>query len=105
MVNYFYEEQQYDQNLFNQYFDVAKSSTLDVLGDTFTETLYYNPASALFRLAEQHTYDGTRGRVLSKEEYMEIVPKKITEQNKEGVYKYLNFHQVSSSQLTNLVHS
>lgn len=71
MVNYFYEEQQYDQNLFNQYFDVAKSSTLDVLGDTFTETLYYNPASALFRLAEQHTYDGTRGRVLSKEEYMD----------------------------------
>jgi aconitate hydratase 2 / 2-methylisocitrate dehydratase len=45
------------------------------------------------------------GRLPSKEEYMEIVPKKITEKNKEGVYKYLNFHQVSSSQLTNLVHS
>lgn len=71
MVNYFYEEQQYDQNLFNQYFDVAKSSTLDVLGDTFSETLYYNPANALYRLAEQHSYDGTRGKVLSKEEYME----------------------------------
>ena len=45
------------------------------------------------------------GRLPSKEEYMEIVPKKITEQNKEGVYKYLNFHQVTSEQLTNLVHS
>jgi len=45
------------------------------------------------------------GRLPSKEEYMEIVPKKITEENQEGVYKYLNFHQVSSEQLTNLVHS
>uniref|UniRef100_UPI004048002D bifunctional aconitate hydratase 2/2-methylisocitrate dehydratase n=1 Tax=Aliarcobacter sp. TaxID=2321116 RepID=UPI004048002D len=45
------------------------------------------------------------GRLPSIEEYMEIVPKKITEKNREGVYKYLNFHQVTSSQLTNLVHS
>ena len=45
------------------------------------------------------------GRLPSKAEYMEIVPKKITEDNKEGVYKYLNFHEVTSEQLTNLVHS
>ena len=45
------------------------------------------------------------GRLPSVEEYMEIVPKKITEKNKEGVYKYLNFHQVTSEQLKNLVHS
>mgnify|MGYP003387007079 FL=1 len=45
------------------------------------------------------------GRLPTKAEYMEIVPKKITEQNKEGVYKYLNFHEVTSDQLTNLVHS
>ena len=45
------------------------------------------------------------GRLPTKEEYMEIVPKKITEQNKEGVYKYLNFHEVSADHLTNLVHS
>ncbi|WP_072681928.1 bifunctional aconitate hydratase 2/2-methylisocitrate dehydratase [Arcobacter sp. LA11] len=45
------------------------------------------------------------GRLPSKEEYMEIVPKKITEDNKDGVYKYLNFHQVTGDQLTNLVHS
>ncbi|MAC82522.1 MAG: bifunctional aconitate hydratase 2/2-methylisocitrate dehydratase [Arcobacter sp.] len=45
------------------------------------------------------------GRLPTKAEYMEIVPKKITEDNKEGVYKYLNFHQVTGDQLTNLVHS
>jgi len=45
------------------------------------------------------------GRLPTKAEYMEIVPKKITEKNKEGVYKYLNFNQVSPEQLTNLVHS
>ncbi len=45
------------------------------------------------------------GRLPTKEEYMEIVPKKITEKNKDGVYKYLNFHEVTSEQLTNLVHS
>lgn len=45
------------------------------------------------------------GRLPSVKEYMEIVPKKITEKNKDGVYKYLNFHQVTSAQLTNLVHS
>ena len=45
------------------------------------------------------------GRLPSVAEYMEIVPKKITEKNKDGVYKYLNFHQVTSAQLTNLVHS
>lgn len=45
------------------------------------------------------------GRLPTVAEYMEIVPKKITEKNKEGVYKYLNFHQVTSEQLTNLVHS
>ena len=45
------------------------------------------------------------GRLPTKAEYMEIVPKKITEDNKDGVYKYLNFHQVTGDQLTNLVHS
>ncbi len=45
------------------------------------------------------------GRLPSVKEYMEIVPKKITEKNRDGVYKYLNFHQVTSAQLTNLVHS
>ena len=71
MANYFYEEQQFDQNLFNQYFDVAPASDLDVLGATFQETLYYNPANALLRLAEQYSYEGRRGQTLTKDEYME----------------------------------
>jgi aconitate hydratase 2/2-methylisocitrate dehydratase len=45
------------------------------------------------------------GRLPSVEEYMKIVPQKITEKNRDGVYKYLNFHQVTSAQLTTLVHS
>ncbi|MGM0519863.1 MAG: bifunctional aconitate hydratase 2/2-methylisocitrate dehydratase [Campylobacterota bacterium] len=45
------------------------------------------------------------GRLPSKEEYMEIVPKKITAENKDGVYRYLNFNKVSKDQLTNLVTS
>ena len=70
MANYYYEEQQFDQNMFDRYFDVAPASDLDVLGATFQETLYYNPANALLRLAEQYSYDGERGEVLTKEEYM-----------------------------------
>jgi aconitate hydratase 2/2-methylisocitrate dehydratase len=45
------------------------------------------------------------GRLPSVEEYMEIVSKKINEKNKDGVYKYLNFHQVSKEHLTTLVTS
>ncbi|MEV9593955.1 bifunctional aconitate hydratase 2/2-methylisocitrate dehydratase [Aliarcobacter butzleri] len=45
------------------------------------------------------------GRLPSVAEYMEIVSKKINESNKDGVYKYLNFHQVSSEYLTTLVSS
>ena len=70
MANYFYEEQQHDKNLHNNYFDVAKSSTLDVLGETFSETLYYNPANALVRLSEQYT-EGDKGKVLTQEEWKE----------------------------------
>ncbi|MDC7243055.1 MAG: aconitase family protein, partial [Sphaerochaetaceae bacterium] len=43
------------------------------------------------------------GRLPSKEEYMKIVPSKITDKNKDGVYKYLNFNQVSPEQLTAMV--
>lgn len=71
MANYYYEEQQFDQNMFDRYFDVAPASDLDVLGATFQETLYYNPANALLRLAEQYSYEGRRGQTLTKDEYME----------------------------------
>jgi aconitate hydratase 2/2-methylisocitrate dehydratase len=45
------------------------------------------------------------GRLPSVAEYMEIVSKKINETNKAGVYKYLNFNQVSADHLTTLVSS
>ena len=45
------------------------------------------------------------GRLPSVAEYMEIVGKKINETNKAGVYKYLNFNQVTADHLTTLVSS
>ncbi|MFT7824720.1 MAG: bifunctional aconitate hydratase 2/2-methylisocitrate dehydratase [Sulfurimonas sp.] len=43
------------------------------------------------------------GRIPNKEEYLEIVNKKITDANKESVYKYLNFDQVSAEELEDMV--
>jgi aconitate hydratase 2/2-methylisocitrate dehydratase len=43
------------------------------------------------------------GKIPTKEEYMSIVNKKITDANKESVYKYLNFDKVSSEQLEAMV--
>ena len=45
------------------------------------------------------------GRLPSVEEYMEIVSRKINASNKDGVYKYLNFHQVTKEDLKTLVTS
>ncbi|WP_419764543.1 MAG: bifunctional aconitate hydratase 2/2-methylisocitrate dehydratase [Arcobacter sp.] len=45
------------------------------------------------------------GRLPTKEEYLEMVPKKITPEKRDDIYKYLNFHTISDSDLTNLVHS
>ena len=71
MVDIFYQEQQDDPNLRNQYHDFAKAGTLDVLGATLDETLYYNPLNALDRLAEQKLGSGREGRLLSAEEFRE----------------------------------
>ena len=43
------------------------------------------------------------GRLPNKEEYLEIVNKKITDKNKDSVYKYLNFDQVTEEELTAMV--
>ncbi len=43
------------------------------------------------------------GRIPTKEEYLEIVSKKITDENKDSVYKYLNFDKVSEEELTAMV--
>jgi len=45
------------------------------------------------------------GRLPTKEEYLDMVPKKITPEKRADIYKYLNFHEVSAGELTNLVHS
>jgi aconitate hydratase 2/2-methylisocitrate dehydratase len=45
------------------------------------------------------------GRLPTKEEYLDMVPKKITPEKRDDIYKYLNFHTLSDAELTNLVHS
>lgn len=71
MVDVYIPEQNFDQNVHDQYFDNAKAGTLDVLGATFEETMYYNPANALGRIVEQKLGRGRQGRNLTREEYLE----------------------------------
>ena len=71
MVGMYIPEQDDDPNLTNQYYDIAKAGTLDVLGATFQETLYYNPLNAVNRLAEQYTGLGQTGKVISKDDWKE----------------------------------
>ena len=71
MFNVYIPEQSFDQNVHDQYFDNAKAGTLDVLGATFEETLYYNPVNALGRIGEQYLGKGRQGRTLTKEEYLD----------------------------------
>lgn len=71
MVDVYIPEQKEDENLRNQYFDYMKTGTLDVLGATLDETLYYNPVNALGRLAEQKLGTGREGRMLTKDEWAE----------------------------------
>jgi hypothetical protein len=71
MVGMYIPEQTDDPNLTNQYFDLASAGTLDVLGATFQETMYYNPLNALNRLAEQYTGKADAGKVISKDDWKE----------------------------------
>ncbi len=43
------------------------------------------------------------GKIPTKEEYLDIVSKKITEENKDSVYKYLNFDKISEEELAEMV--
>lgn len=45
------------------------------------------------------------GKIPTVKEYLDIVSLKINDKNRDGVYKYLNFNQVSSDYLTTLVSS
>ena len=69
MVDVYIPDQQEDKNLRRQYFDYQKAGTLDVLGATLDETLYYNPMNALDRLSEQYLGTGTTGAILSKDDW------------------------------------
>ena len=71
MVGMYIPEQKDDPNLTNQYFDLSKAGTLDVLGATFQETMYYNPINALGRLAEQYTGKADAGNIISKDTWKE----------------------------------
>ncbi len=53
--------------------------------------------------AEMAAVAALLGRLPTKEEYLEIVNKKITSENRDSVYKYLNFNQVSKEALDAMV--
>jgi len=55
--------------------------------------------------AEVAALSALLGRLPTKEEYLDMVPKKITPEKRDDIYKYLNFHQLTGEELTNLVHS
>ena len=69
MAEMYIPEQTKSKSLSEQYFDVTKVGTLDILGATFEETMYYNPTNALGRLANQYLGEGTNGTVLNKDEW------------------------------------
>ena len=70
MVDLFIPEQEDDTLLRQNFFSYDKTGTLDVLGATLRETIYYNPASALTRMGEQYLAKD-EGRLLSSDEWQE----------------------------------
>ena len=54
--------------------------------------------------AELAAVAALKGKLPTVAEYMEIVPKKITPDYADKVYKYLNFHEVAEADLAYLVH-
>jgi hypothetical protein len=70
MVDLFIPEQEDDAVLRKNFFNYDKVGTLDVLGATLQETIYYNPASALSRMGEQYMFKD-EGQILSSDEYKE----------------------------------
>ncbi len=62
-----------------------------------------NGAQVYLGSAEVAAVAALLGRIPTKEEYLEIVSRKITDENKDSVYKYLNFDQVTDEELTAMV--
>ncbi len=69
MVDLYIPEQADDPNLRANYFNYTTAGTLDVLGQTFSETIYYNPMSGLLRMSEFYNQKDS-GRKLSKQEWI-----------------------------------
>jgi len=69
MVNVFIPEQKPDKNAYDNYLNTTTFGTLDVLGATLDETLYYNPLSAANRFFDQYTGEGRTGQKLSPDEW------------------------------------
>lgn len=70
MVDLYIPEQADDPNLRANYFNYTTAGTLDVLGQTLSETIYYNPMSGLLRMSEFYNQKDS-GRKLSKQEWLE----------------------------------
>jgi|DEB0MinimDraft_10_1074344.scaffolds.fasta_scaffold12214_2 hypothetical protein len=87
MVNLYIPEQSDDPGLRANYFNYTTAGTLDVLGQTFMETIYYNPLSAVGRMNELYQY-GDSGRKLSREQYRESQYfREGIEVDEEGIYE------------------
>jgi hypothetical protein len=71
MVDVYIPEQEFDKNRHDNYLNTTTFGTLDVLGATLDETLYYNPLSAANRFFDQQLGEGSTGQVLSREEWAE----------------------------------
>lgn len=69
MVDVFIPEQKPDKNAYDNYLNTTTFGTLDVLGATLGETLYYNPLSAANRFFDQYTGEGRTGQKLSSDEW------------------------------------
>jgi|14BtaG_2_1085337.scaffolds.fasta_scaffold01805_2 hypothetical protein len=69
MVDVFIPEQKPDKNTYDNYLNTTTFGTLDVLGATLDETLYYNPLSAANRFFDQYTGEGRTGQKLSPDEW------------------------------------
>jgi aconitate hydratase 2/2-methylisocitrate dehydratase len=62
-----------------------------------------NGAQVYLGSAEVAAVAALLGRIPTKEEYLDIVSRKITDENKDSVYKYLNFDKISEDELSEMV--
>lgn len=67
-MNLYIPEQSDDPNLRANYFDYTTAGTLDVLGQTFADVIYYNPATALGRMSEFYMQKDS-GKKLTKQQW------------------------------------